>query len=83
MNSIDRAIHRAGSRTNFAKALGVTVQAVCQWVKRDWVPAARALQIEHLYGVPRAELMKPELRALITAPRGGAEPSREDAPCQQ
>jgi DNA-binding transcriptional regulator YdaS (Cro superfamily) len=68
MTPIETAIDRAGSRTNFAKALGVTVQAVCQWVKRDWVPVSRALQIEDLYGVPRAELMKPELRAIITAP---------------
>ena len=67
MNPIERAIERAGGRTAFAKTLGVTVQAVCQWVKRGWVPPARALEIEDLYSVPRVELMKPALRAIIQA----------------
>jgi DNA-binding transcriptional regulator YdaS (Cro superfamily) len=67
MNAIERAIERAGSRAAFAKTLGVTVQAVCQWVSRGWVPPARALEIEDLYAVPRVELMKPELRAIIQA----------------
>jgi hypothetical protein len=43
------------------------VQAVCQWVRRGWVPPARALEIEDLYAVPRVEMMKPELRAIIQA----------------
>jgi len=67
MTSLDRAIERAGSRIAFANALGVTQQAVCQWVRRGWVPPARALEIEDLYAIPRAELMKPELRAIFTA----------------
>lgn len=67
MNAIERAIERAGSRAAFAEALGVTVQAVCQWVRRGWVPPARALEIEDLYAIPRIEMMKPELRAIIQA----------------
>ena len=75
---IERAIGRAGSRAVFAEALGVTVQAVCQWVCRGWVPTARALEIEKLYAVPRAEMMKPALRAIMEAPRIGAGSSRGD-----
>lgn len=67
MNAIDRAVERAGSRAAFAEKLGVTPQAVCQWSRRGWVPPARALEIEDLYGIPRAELMKPSLRALFLA----------------
>ncbi len=78
MNPIERAIGRAGSRTAFAESLGVTVQAVCQWVRRDWAPTARALEIEKLYAVPRAEMMKPALRAIMEAPLRGARSSRED-----
>jgi hypothetical protein len=78
MNPIERAIGRAESRAAFAESLGVTVQAACQWVRRDWVPTARALEIEKLYAVPRAEMMKPALRAIMEAPLRGARSSRED-----
>ena len=78
MNPIERAIGRAGSRAVFADALGVTVQAVCQWVRRGWVPTARALEIEKLYAVPRADMMKPALRAIMEAPRSDAKSSRGD-----
>lgn len=63
MTGIDIAIERAGDRATLASKLGVTVQAVCQWVKRGWVPAGRALEIEALYGIPRADLFKPQLAA--------------------
>jgi DNA-binding transcriptional regulator YdaS (Cro superfamily) len=75
---IERAIERAGSRAAFAESLGVTVQAVCQWVRRGWLPPARALEIEKLYAVPRAEMMKPALRAIMDTPRRGAGSSRGD-----
>ena len=75
---IERAIERAGSRAIFAKMLSVTVQAVSQWVRRGWVPTARALEIEKLYAVPRAEMMKPALRAIMEAPCISAGSSRGD-----
>ena len=68
MNAIERAIERAGSRAAFAQTLGVTVQAVCQWVRRGWVPPQRALEIERLYDVDRAYLVKPDLVALVGEP---------------
>jgi hypothetical protein len=70
MTGIETAIEKAGSRRAFADSLTppVTVQALCQWVRRGWVPPARALEIEQLYGVDRAYLVKPELVALVGAP---------------
>lgn len=70
MTGIEAAIDKAGSRRIFARNLTppVTIQAVGQWVKRGWVPPARALEIERLYGVDRAYLVKPDLVALVGAP---------------
>lgn len=77
MSGIEQAIAKAGevsgvgaygARAAFARHLGVTVQAVGQWVKRGWVPPARALEIEDLYGVDRSLLVKPNLRPLVGLP---------------
>jgi DNA-binding transcriptional regulator YdaS (Cro superfamily) len=77
MTGIEQAIQKAGeiagvspigARAAFARHLGVSVQVVSQWVKRGWVPPARALELEDLYGVDRSQLVKPELRALVGEP---------------
>lgn len=70
MTGVEVAIEKAGDRRTFARSLtpSVTIQAVGQWVKRGWVPPARALEIERLYGVDRAYLVKPDLVALVGAP---------------
>lgn len=70
MTGVEKAIAQAGGRRAFADSLNppVSVQAVCQWVRRGWVPPARALEIERRYGVDRAYLVKPELVALVGAP---------------
>jgi len=67
MTGIETAIAQAGSRQTFANRLDpqVTVQAVCQWVRRGWVPPQRALELERLYGVDRANLVKPDLVDLV------------------
>jgi len=67
VSGIDEAIVAAGGRSPLAQQLGVTVQALCQWAKRGWVPPMRAMEIEQLYGVPRARLLKPSLAALLAA----------------
>ena len=69
MTGVEAAISKAGTRRDFALSLDppISVQAVCQWVRRGWVPPARALEIEDLYAIPRVEMMKPELRAIIQA----------------
>ena len=70
MTGIQSAIIKAGTRRVFADSLSppVTVQAVCQWVRRGWVPPARAMEIERIYDIDRAHLVKPDLVALVGAP---------------
>ena len=70
MSGIENAIAKAASRQDFAQSLNppVSVQAVSQWVRRGWVPPARALEIERLYGIDRAHLVKPDLVALVGEP---------------
>jgi hypothetical protein len=70
MSGLETAITNAGSRRTFALSLNppVSVQAVGLWVKRGWVPPARALEIEAKYGVDRAYLVKPSLVALVGEP---------------
>ena len=62
---INKAIELAGSANLLAHKLGVTHQAIYTWSHRGWVPIQRALQIESLFGVPRENLLKPELAAIL------------------
>ena len=61
-----KAVEKAGSVPKLADALGVSRQAVYDWLKRGWAPTARAIQIEALYGVDRGGLMDPHLQAVLT-----------------
>jgi DNA-binding transcriptional regulator YdaS (Cro superfamily) len=67
MTGIKKAIEMAGGANALAAKLGVTHQAVYVWLRKGWVPSQRALQIEHLFDIPRAELFKPELAALFAS----------------
>lgn len=58
------------TQEGFAKVLGVTQQAVSIWIKRGYAPAARAVEIESLYGVPRVSLLSPRLRSLVDVGSG-------------
>jgi DNA-binding transcriptional regulator YdaS (Cro superfamily) len=62
---IENAIAAAGSQANLARVLGVTPVAVCNWTRRGWVPLRRAMEIENLLGVPRADTMNPRIRDLV------------------
>lgn len=62
---IEDVVTRAGGRGALAQRIGVTNQALGQWLQRGWVPAARALELEAIYGVPRVRLLKPTLAALL------------------
>ncbi|MBA4315602.1 MAG: hypothetical protein C0422_09805 [Alcaligenaceae bacterium] len=53
------------TQEGFASVLGVSQQAVSSWLKRGYAPAGRAVEIESLYGVPRASLLSPKLRSLV------------------
>ena len=57
--SIEEAIKKAGGRTAVAKALGVTPEAVRQWITRK-IPAERAVDLEKISGVHRSHL-RPDL----------------------
>lgn len=66
--ALDTAITRAGGIMRFAQNMRVTHQAIYGWRKRGWVPADKALVIESVFGVPRADLMEPRLAAVLHAP---------------
>lgn len=61
-----RAIEAAGGVAKLAAAIGVTRQATYGWITRGYVPSERAVQIEALYGIPRAELWDPRLKNVLT-----------------
>ena len=56
-SALERAIELAGGQTALAKAIGVTTQAVSQWIE---VPPLRVLQVERASGVSRSDL-RPDL----------------------
>ena len=60
LDAINAAIRRGNGIMSFARALGVTHQAVTSWRKARRVPLARAFEISRLYAVPAADIMAPE-----------------------
>lgn len=56
-SALKRAISNSGGQANFARAIGVTAQAISQW---DEVPPLRVLTVERVSGVSRTEL-RPDL----------------------
>lgn len=67
MTGIKSAVERAGGAAKLAAFLGVSHQVVYKWVGRGWVPNTRAAQIEDAYGIPRADLVNPQLAAFFGA----------------
>jgi DNA-binding transcriptional regulator YdaS (Cro superfamily) len=67
-SGILEAVVHAGSLTKLASELGVSFQAVQQWVAQGFVPMDRIPEIESLYGVPRVDLMNPKYSAILAAP---------------
>ena len=71
VNGVKQACEAAGSQAKMARALGVTEQAIHNWVSRGWVPLKRAMEIEALFGVKRELLINPrvlDLGRLISSP---------------
>lgn len=58
------AVAAVGSQLQLATRLGVTQQAVSNWVTQGWVPHKRAVEIECLTGVPRTRLVDPKILEL-------------------
>lgn len=59
------AVEAAGSQVALASFLRVSEAAVSGWVRRGWVPAQRAVELERKYGVPRAQMLDPKLLSII------------------
>lgn len=64
---IARAIVAAGGQGQLGRLLGVSQQAVSQWLAQGWVPIKRAGAIEREFFIPRSALVNPELIKLIHA----------------
>lgn len=66
--ALEVAIARAGGIVAFARAMGVTHQAVTYWRRQCVVPPQRAAMIEALFGVDRRYLMDSKLLEAVLSP---------------
>lgn len=66
--ALDLAIQRGGGIIKFCQKMKVTHQAVYSWKARGWVPPERAVAIEVVFGIPRTDMMNPDLVRAISAP---------------
>ncbi|HAT1511887.1 TPA: helix-turn-helix domain-containing protein [Morganella morganii] len=56
MNTLNHVLSIAGSATKLSKLLGVTPQAVNQWVKKGQIPARRCFDIHKALDIPLDQL---------------------------
>lgn len=61
---IARAISIAGSQAKLGVLLGVSQQAVAQWLKQGFAPEDRVVEIEARTGVGRLALIAPRVVSL-------------------
>jgi hypothetical protein len=66
--ALDLAIERGGGIIKFCLKMKVTHQAVYSWKSRGWVPPERAVALEAVFGIPRTDMMNPDLVRAISAP---------------
>jgi DNA-binding transcriptional regulator YdaS (Cro superfamily) len=62
---IKKAVALAGSQEALGARLGVSQCAVWKWIKQGYCPPRRAKVIEQVYGIPKHELINPELLAFL------------------
>jgi transposase-like protein len=73
IDAINLAIAKGGGIVRFAKSMGVSHQAIYAWKRRGWVPVEKAVVIEAVYGIPRDDLMSPDLVRALAAPSASAD----------
>lgn len=56
MNALNHVLSMAGSATKLSKLLGVTPQAVNQWVKKGQIPTKRYFDIHKALNIPLDQL---------------------------
>lgn len=61
---LDKIVTECGSISELARQVGVKPQSASAWVKRGYVPPARAFQMELKYGVMAKDLVRPSLREI-------------------
>lgn len=66
--AIDLAITRGNGIVRFAKSMGVSHQAIYAWKRRGWVPIEKAVVLEAIFGIPRDDVMNPDLVRAVNTP---------------
>lgn len=71
MSGVNQAIEKAGKgdvaegKRQIATALGITPQAISNFERKGWFPLERARQVSELYGIPLADLVRPDIRQTL------------------
>jgi hypothetical protein len=64
-NAVTAAVMANGGPAAVSRDLGVTYQAVVNWMHQGWAPSARAVRMEQLYGVDCKPMLSPKLRDAV------------------
>lgn len=67
MTGIAKCVAAAGTQTLVAEALAISQQAVHGFVQQGYFPIDRAIQAQRIWGVPFAELVRPDIAEAIRA----------------
>lgn len=61
VDAIDEAIAEAGGVVRFAASMGVSCRKVYSWRTDGYMPVARAIAIETIFGIDHERLIHPDL----------------------